>query len=293
VQVATQVSGNHKEARYGAPRVDAATVAPSSAPTRESAVPSAPPPTLAPRSEPIRITLAEAEIHERIVTTIEPLDRVLGGGLVVGSIVLLGGEPGQGKSTLIAQALAKCNRRCLYVTGEESIGQATMRAQRVNATTDQIWIVNETDVDVVIAHARDIRPDVLAIDSIQTCVDATIGGVPGSVNQVRACGAKLAAFAKAEGIATILVGHVTKDGSLAGPKTLEHLVDATLSLEESEYFATQRVLRAFKNRFGSTQELGAFVMHAHGLAALEPEAPPAEASPLSAAPAPADEGNLS
>lgn len=282
------------EVNHGAHRADAATVASAVAPTPIGDAPitfvgGASPPQ--PVSEPIRITLADVEIFDRIPTAMIELDRVLGrdrdddpGGVVVGSVVLLGGEPGIGKSTLLIQALASSRRRVLYVSGEESIGQVALRARRVGAATDQIWIVAESDVDTIIAHARSLRPDLLAIDSIQTCVDAAIAGVPGCTTQVRACGAKLVSFAKAENISTILVGHVTKDGSIAGPKTLEHLVDATLSLELSEAFSSHRVLRAWKNRFGSTQEIGVFSMGAKGLSSVERDDDQAKAP--SPAPAP-------
>lgn len=227
-----------------------------------------------PTSEPIRITLAEAEIHERVQTQIEPFDRVLGGGLVVGSAILLGGDPGCGKSTLSIQALAGAaggGARVLYVTGEETIGQATERARRCHALHDGIWIVNETNVDTIIAHARSLRSTLLTIDSIQTCVDLETSGAPGSVAQVKACAGKLVAFAKANDVILILIGHVTKDGAIAGPKTLEHLVDVTFHLDVSEFFKSHRILRAHKNRYGSTQEIGSFEMGAEGMIAIVPE----------------------
>lgn len=233
-----------------------------------------PQPYTPPTSEPIRITLAEAEIHERVSTSIEPFDRVLGGGLVVGSAILLGGDPGCGKSTLSIQALAGAadsGARVLYVTGEETIGQATERARRCHALHDGIWIVNETNVDTIIAHARSLRSTLLTIDSIQTCVDPETSGAPGSVAQVKACAGKLVAFAKASDVILILIGHVTKDGAIAGPKTLEHLVDVTCHLDVSEFFKSHRILRAHKNRYGSTQEIGSFEMGAEGMIAIVPE----------------------
>jgi len=253
----------------------------------------------APTSTPIRITLAEVSSFQRIATRIPALDRVLGfdgdvgdpdlaSGFVIGSIVLLGGDPGQGKSTLVIQACAASGRRVLYVSGEESIGQVAQRARRVGAATDQIWIVAETDVDAIIAHARALRPDLLAVDSIQTCIDPATNGTPGSVAQVRAACQKLATFAKAEAVTTILVGHVTKDGSIAGPKTLEHLVDAVLFLEQSEIFSSHRLVRAFKNRFGSTQEFGVLTMSARGLVPVEGDA----TSPATPAPISTPEPNL-
>ncbi len=175
-------------------------------------------------AEPIRITAAEEVIVPRLTTGLSSLDRVLGGGLVEGSVILLGGLPGIGKSTLLAQLLAGASaqaaRRVLYATGEESVGQAAMRARRVNAINDQIWIVAETDVDRVIAHARAIEPVVLAVDSIHTTCSDEIGSPPGSLVQVRECAAKLAKFARDTGTTTILIGHVTKSGEIAGP-TLE------------------------------------------------------------------------
>jgi DNA repair protein RadA/Sms len=227
--------------------------------------------------EPIRITAAEEIIVPRTPSGLAGLDRVLGGGLVVGSAILLSGSPGAGKSSLVAQLLAgvsrQAGRRVLYATGEESVAQAAMRARRVNAIHDQIWIVAETDVDRVIAHARAIEPAILAIDSIQTMSTEEISGSPGSLVQVRECAARLARYAKETETTTILVGHVTKDGAIAGPKTLEHLVDVTLQLEAGEAEGSAyRYLRAHKNRFGSTLEVGAFEMLEKGLVDADEEA---------------------
>src|SRR4051794_10086778 len=201
-----------------------------------TAVPSAPQPPAAPRpipparspvlvsvpetprvragASPIPITDVNASSEPRLVTGIEPLDRVLGGGLVVGSLILLGGEPGIGKSTLLAQLLATVSsERVLYASGEESITQVAMRARRVDAAHARIQIVAENDVDIVLAHAEDLRPEFLAIDSIHTLVTADVASMAGSVAQVRECTARLAAFAKSRDITTLVIGHVTKDGA--------------------------------------------------------------------------------
>jgi DNA repair protein RadA/Sms len=202
----------------------------------------------------------------RLSAGIGELDRVLGGGLVAGSAVLLGGEPGIGKSTLLAQALAGLARSgsVLYATGEESVAQTAMRARRVGAAVPQLSLVAETDVEKIVAHATAARPRVLAVDSIQTVYTPLLDSIPGSLAQVRECASRLVQFAKTTGTPTVLVGHVTKDGALAGPKTLEHLVDVVLQLEGDA--GPYRVLRAHKNRFGSTQEIGVFEMRGAGLA---------------------------
>ncbi|HEX4455850.1 MAG TPA: DNA repair protein RadA [Kofleriaceae bacterium] len=196
---------------------------------------------------------------------IAELDRVLGGGFVAGSAVLLGGDPGIGKSTLLVQALAGLARQgpVLYATGEESVAQTAMRARRVNAAVSALALVAETDVEKIIAHARASKPTVLAVDSIQTVYTPLLDSIPGSLAQVRECASRLTQFAKTTGTPTVLVGHVTKDGGLAGPKTLEHLVDVVLQLEGDA--GPYRVLRAHKNRFGSTQEIGVFEMRGGGL----------------------------
>ena len=240
-----------------------------------------------------------AEVGEQVggarqVSGIGELDRVLGGGLVAGSMVLLGGDPGVGKSTLLVQALAGLagpsgdgagpradqaggahgagwdGRRgggVLYATGEESVAQTAMRARRVGAARDSISIVAETDVEKILAHARALAPAVLAVDSIQTVYTPLLDSIPGSLAQVRECAGRLTQFAKTTGTPTVVVGHVTKDGGLAGPKTLEHLVDVVLQLEGDG--GPYRILRAHKNRFGSTQEIGVFEMRGAGMAEVE------------------------
>ena len=202
----------------------------------------------------------------RRASGIGELDRVLGGGLVAGSVVLLGGDPGVGKSTLLVQALAGLAGEggVLYATGEESIAQTAMRARRIGAARDAISIVAETDVEKILAHAKAVRPAILAVDSIQTVYTPLLDSIPGALAQVRECGSRLTQFAKTTGTPTVIVGHVTKDGALAGPKTLEHLVDVVLQLEGDG--GPYRILRAHKNRFGSTQEIGVFEMRGGGMA---------------------------
>jgi DNA repair protein RadA/Sms len=224
----------------------------------------------------------------RIPTGIGEVDRVLGGGLVPGSAVLLGGEPGIGKSTLLLQAAAglalgpaggetgadrsgAAGREVLYATGEESAGQVRLRAARLGllegSAADRISVVAESEVGRIIELTRDTRPVALIVDSIQTMTVDELDGPAGSVGQVRECALRLMEMAKRDGTAVILVGHVTKDGTLAGPKTLEHLVDAVLNLE-GERTATLRLLRATKNRFGSTEEVGVFEMAERGLSEI-------------------------
>ncbi|MBI4512091.1 MAG: DNA repair protein RadA [Deltaproteobacteria bacterium] len=220
------------------------------------------------------IPLAEVSVDEnlpRLACGIAEVDRVLGGGLVPGSLVLLGGDPGIGKSTLLLQALdglARAGRRILYVSGEESVAQAAMRAHRLGVSSDRLFLYSETSLEKILAEAGELRPDVLAVDSIQTVHTEAMESIPGSVGQVRECAARLLTRAKTEGTAVILVGHVTKDGAIAGPKTLEHVVDAVLQFE-GEGTHAYRVLRALKNRFGSTSEIGVFEMHQSGLSQVE------------------------
>jgi DNA repair protein RadA/Sms len=193
------------------------------------------------------------------------LDRVLGGGLVPASLVLVGGEPGVGKSTLLLTALAEMSkeRRVLLVTGEESAAQVKLRAERLGGA-GRVEILAETELETVCATLEAERPDVCVIDSVQTLHAAEVGSAPGSVAQVREAASRLLRAAKELGVATILVGHVTKDGTVAGPRVLEHLVDCVLQFEGDRYHA-HRVLRAAKNRFGSTNELGVFEMTGAGL----------------------------
>lgn len=208
---------------------------------------------------------------QRVSSGIGELDRVLGGGVVTGSLVLIGGDPGIGKSTLLLQCSRRLAERAgpvLYVSGEESAGQIKLRADRLGPAPDGLYFVAETDLEVVEAHVAALAPRVLVVDSIQTVYLPGLESAPGSVSQVRECGARLMTLAKGRGIATFLVGHVTKEGAIAGPRVLEHLVDTVLYFEGERHHA-YRVLRAVKNRFGSTNEIGVFEMGERGLAEVK------------------------
>lgn len=212
-------------------------------------------------------TLATPRWH----TGIAELDFVLGGGLVPGSMVLVGGEPGIGKSTLLLQAAAQLHQRgfaTLYVSGEESPQQIKLRAERLEHDAGNVALLGETSLEQILAVAESERPQVLVVDSIQTVATDAMEGAPGSVGQVRECAARLMRFAKEESIAVLVVGHVTKDGGIAGPKTLEHVVDTVLYFE-GEGSVDHRVLRATKNRFGSVDEIGVFRMTECGLVPVE------------------------
>jgi DNA repair protein RadA/Sms len=218
---------------------------------------------------PVREAMEAAQELLRGCTGLGEVDRVLGGGLVPGSVVLLGGAPGIGKSTLLLQAgagLAVGGQAVLYGSGEESTAQIAKRAERLGALRDDLFLLSETRIDLLLAAAERLgdRLAALVIDSIQTVYCEGVEGLPGNVSQIRAVTALLTGFAKRHGIPVIIVGHVTKDGQLAGPRLLEHLVDAVLSFEGDEDHAT-RLLRAIKNRYGDTQELGVFEMTARGL----------------------------
>jgi DNA repair protein RadA/Sms len=221
--------------------------------------------------KPVPLGEVKAARVERLRTGIGELDRVLGGGVVPGSLVLIGGSPGIGKSTLTSAALgnlAAAGRSVLYVSGEESAAQVKLRAERLGPAALQVPIVAETDLDSVLATLDAERPDVCVVDSVQVLYDPAMSGSPGSVGQVREVAGRLMRLAKERAIAVILVGHVTKEGSIAGPRVLEHLVDCVLSFE-GERERTYRTLRALKNRFGSTSEVGVFEMHEHGLVEVE------------------------
>lgn len=197
-------------------------------------------------------------------TGIDELDRVLGGGLVPGAVTLLGGEPGIGKSTLLLQLAAAWPTRTLYVSGEESPQQVRLRAERLGALRPNLWLLSETSLPHILAALDTVQPQLVVIDSIQSVADPDLGSAPGSVVQVRGCTHRLVGEAKRRGIPMVLVGHVTKDGGLAGPRVLEHVVDTVLSFEGDRHHAL-RLLRAVKHRFGSTNELGVFEMVERGL----------------------------
>ncbi|MDX8153054.1 DNA repair protein RadA [Patulibacter brassicae] len=231
----------------------------------------------APAGRPTRLGDVTTSRVPRLQTGLAEVDRVLGGGLVPGSLVLLGGSPGIGKSTLLNMVLgrlADAGRRTLYVSGEESASQVRLRAERLAGIPGalDVPILAETDLDTVLSTLEQERPDVCVIDSVQTLHDAELSGAPGSVGQVREVASRLMGVAKRLDIATVLVGHVTKEGALAGPRVLEHLVDCVLQFE-GERERTYRTLRAQKNRFGSTNEAGVFEMHGSGLVeVLDPSA---------------------
>ena len=215
-------------------------------------------------SEPVLFGEMEMPKYIRVKTGTSELDRVLGGGIVKGSVVLLAGEPGIGKSTLLMQIYSQLSERVLYVSGEESKGQLKLRGERLEINGEGVYFLTETNVDSVLNHAEKLKPEIVIIDSIQTMFDPNCTSIPGSINQVKECAVKLIAKAKSQGISIILVGHVNKEGIVAGPKILEHMVDAVLYFE-GERIQSYRIIRAIKNRFGSTNEIGVFEMSDKGL----------------------------
>ena len=222
-------------------------------------------------SSPARpIDSIEVEAAASRSTGIEELDRVLGGGLVSGAVVLLAGEPGAGKSTLCLEIAARAAREgapTLYVTGEESAAQVRLRAERTGGLDPHLWLAAETDLSALLAHVDAVRPGLLVVDSVQTIGTTSVEGSAGGVTQIRAVTAALVAVAKERGIATVLVGHVTKDGSIAGPRLLEHLVDVVLHFEGDRH-STLRMVRAVKNRFGPADEVGCFALTGDGIVGL-------------------------
>jgi DNA repair protein RadA/Sms len=222
--------------------------------------------SLAPKSDVQSLSSIQAEEQPRFSSSIPEFDRVLGGGWVPGMVVLLGGDPGIGKSTLLLQSLAEqsSQRSVLYVSGEESAGQIALRAQRLGLERADMPVLMEIQLEAIIDTIQKSRPSVVVIDSIQTLYTSTLNSAPGSVAQVRECAAQLTRVAKANGVAVILVGHVTKEGTLAGPRVLEHIVDTVLYFEGDTHSA-YRLVRAFKNRFGAVNELGVFAMTDRGL----------------------------
>lgn len=217
------------------------------------------------KSTPKRITEIEPLEEPRIPLPSRELNRVLGGGLVPGSLVLIGGEPGIGKSTLVLQnILSLRSRTILYVSGEESAQQLKLRADRIGRMSESCLIVCETSLENIMRHAETVEPDILIIDSIQTIASDAIESSAGSVSQVRECSAQLLKYAKESGVPVILIGHINKEGSIAGPKVLEHIVDAVLQFEGDRHYM-YRILRSIKNRFGSTSEIGIYEMVQKGL----------------------------
>ncbi|MCR5577342.1 MAG: DNA repair protein RadA [Oscillospiraceae bacterium] len=216
--------------------------------------------------------LEELDLSEeiRFSTGISEFDRVLGGGAVVGSLVLVGGAPGIGKSTLLLQmcASAGISKRVLYVTGEESERQLKLRANRLGVAGGEIFVLPETDLDSILANIDALKPDIVIVDSIQTMSDSGVASAPGSITQVRECTMRIMRLTKEKGLTVFVVGHINKEGSIAGPKVLEHMVDCVLYFE-GERSTSFRILRAAKNRFGSTNEIGVFEMADHGLRCVE------------------------
>ena len=221
--------------------------------------------------KPVPINKLEINEQERFSTCINELDRVLGGGVVKGSLILAGGDPGIGKSTLliqVAENVAKSGKKVLYASGEESIYQIKMRAKRLNIESENLYIFAENNLDIIEKQIDNIKPDMMIVDSIQTVYSPQITSTPGSVSQIKEGTSRFMKISKKVGISTFIVGHVTKEGSLAGPKILEHMVDAVLYFE-GERYNTYRMIRAVKNRFGSTNELGVFEMRDKGLIEVE------------------------
>jgi DNA repair protein RadA/Sms len=217
-------------------------------------------------SEVRSLSSVDTVANPRSPTGIEEFDRVLGGGLVAGGVILLGGDPGIGKSTLLLQAMAVmgASRRCLYVTGEESVEQIALRAQRLGLVNAPVELLAEVQLEAIVGAMRMRQPEVVVIDSIQTMYTEALESAPGSVAQVRECAAQLTRLAKQSGITVILVGHVTKEGAIAGPRVLEHIVDTVLYFEGDTH-SSFRLVRAIKNRFGAANELGVFAMTERGL----------------------------
>lgn len=222
-------------------------------------------PTGAVSAPPVPVSSIETVDEQRIKMPSKELNRVLGGGLVAGSLVLIGGEPGIGKSTLVLQNILSIRgRKILYVSGEESASQLKMRADRIGRLSDNCFIVCETSLETILDHIDTLHPELLVVDSIQTIASDAIESSAGSVSQVRECAAQLLRYAKSSGTPVMLIGHINKEGSIAGPKVLEHIVDTVLQFEGDRHYM-YRILRSIKNRFGSTSEIGIYEMVERGL----------------------------
>ena len=213
---------------------------------------------------PVRLPEIKTGNTRRLVSPDEELNRVLGGGIVSGSLILIGGQPGIGKSTLMLQVALNVGAKVLYVSGEESEEQIKMRAERIGEMRSDCFILTETNTSKILSHALELAPELLVIDSIQTLASPHLDSMPGSISQVRECAGELQRFAKETNIPVIIIGHINKEGAIAGPKLLEHIVDAVLQFEGDRNY-TYRILRTMKNRFGSTDELGIYAMQANGL----------------------------
>jgi len=217
------------------------------------------------KSKPLLLKDIQTDVEVRMNMNDQELNRVLGGGLVPGSLVLIGGEPGIGKSTLVLQTVLRLKQyKTLYVSGEESVKQLKMRAERMGLDNSSCYIVCETNLEEIIKHINNIKPDIVIVDSIQTVYTERVESSPGSVTQVRECAASLLKFAKETGTPALLIGHINKEGNIAGPKVLEHIVDTVLQFEGDQHYM-YRILRNIKNRFGSTAELGIYEMMQSGL----------------------------
>lgn len=217
------------------------------------------------KQKPVRLDEVETTEESRIDTSSNELNRVLGGGLVPGSLVLIGGEPGIGKSTLVLQVVLNLKgKRTLYISGEESVKQLKLRAERLKYDNPDCYFVSETSLEQIFVHIQNVQPDVVIVDSIQTVSTEMVESSPGSVSQVRECAAHLLKYCKTSGTPVLLIGHINKEGSIAGPKVLEHIVDTVLQFEGDQHYM-YRILRSIKNRFGSTTELGIYEMQQSGL----------------------------
>ncbi len=213
---------------------------------------------------PIALTDIQSGTTNRIETPNQELNRVLGGGIVPGSLVLIGGQPGIGKSTLMLQIAMEVPARVLYVSGEESNEQIRMRAERIGTLREECYILTETNTSKILTHAQNLVPQLIIIDSIQTLASPNLDAISGSISQIRECTGELQRYAKETNVPIFIIGHITKEGSIAGPKLLEHIVDAVLQFEGDRHY-TYRILRTLKNRFGSTDEMGIYEMQANGL----------------------------